>query len=257
MRNPARIPIEVRAAIKAQVPLVIVGGGDGTLSMVAKDMCGSSSILGVLPLGTGNAFARDLGIAADVREASEVLVRGKVAAVDLGRIDGNYFVNVATVGVTTRIAESLTDEMKKRFGRMVYAIAVFKAVSRVRPFVARITTPDEELTFETLQVVLSNGRHHAGPFPVTPDAHITDRRINGYALTTNKRSVLLKFALRLWGGRHVDLPEVTSFQTTRGRLETQPRKMMTVDGEISLHTPVDFEIAPKAIKVVVPQSFAG
>jgi YegS/Rv2252/BmrU family lipid kinase len=257
LRDPSRIGVEVQSAVEAKVPLVVVGGGDGTFSLVAKHMAGSSSILGVLPLGTGNAFARDLEIPVDPQGASEVLLRGKVADVDLGRAGNDFFVNVATVGLTTRIAEQLSDEAKRRFGRMVYAIAIMRAVTRVRPFKATLLTPEEAISFETLQVVISSGRHHAGPFPVTPEAHITDRHLSGYALTTNKRSVLLKYALSLWGGRHVDLPEVTAFRTTRGRLETLPPKLVTVDGEIKLRTPLDFAVAPKAIRVAVPLDFKG
>jgi diacylglycerol kinase (ATP) len=189
--------------------------------------------------------------------ASDTLINGKIAQVDLGRAGDDYFVNVATVGLTTRIAEELSDEAKKRFGRMVYAFAVFRALSRIRPFKATLLTAEESLSFETLQVVIGNGRFHAGPFPVTPDAQITDRKLSGYALTTNKRSVLFRYALRLWGGRHVDMPEVTAFQTTQGRLETFPPKLVTVDGEISLRTPLEFSVAPKAVRVVVPQSFEG
>src|SRR5689334_5144889 len=80
-RNPAKIPVIVREAILNGAPLVIIGGGDGTLSSTLSCFVGSSSVLGVLPLGTGNQFARDLGIPCDVVRACEILASGKVACV--------------------------------------------------------------------------------------------------------------------------------------------------------------------------------
>lgn len=111
-------------AIADGTSLVVIGGGDGTFSSVARYFVGSSSTLGVLPLGTGNAFARDLGIVADVQTAVRTILEGREARVDLGFAGDDYFLNVASIGLTTRIAEALTGPMKKRLGRFVYAVAL-------------------------------------------------------------------------------------------------------------------------------------
>ncbi len=253
--RPAEVFERIRAAVKKQVPLIIVGGGDGTLSSAAKEIVGGKSTLGVLPMGTGNAFARDLGIDSDAAKACEVLLTGKVRSVDLGEVNGRYFVNVASVGLTTLIASGLTDDAKKRLGRMVYAFAIARAVLATKPFQAKLTTDEGTQEHTTLQFVVSSGRFHAGPFPVTPDAQITDRRLNGYLLATNRKSVLLKYALHLWGGRQVNLPEVHSFTTKEGRLETGRAMRVTIDGEISEKTPLSFRIMPGVLPVVVPQGF--
>ncbi|HLK59056.1 MAG TPA: lipid kinase [Chthonomonadaceae bacterium] len=247
----------VQAATAQCVPLVIVGGGDGTLSSVVKHFVGSPSVLGVLPLGTGNQFARDLGIEAKVEAACRVLIEGKMAQVDLGIAGNDYFLNVATVGLTTRIAEELTVQAKRRFGRFVYAVALAHALRRVRPFQATLTLPERRLTVQTLQIVIGNGRFHAGPFPLAPDATITDGKLVAYVLATTSRWGLLKYALNLPGGHHVDLSEVAAFETTEIALETIPSERVTVDGEIPFRTPIRFGIAPRALRVMVPQEFAG
>ncbi len=246
---------QIKASVRERIPLIIVGGGDGSLSMASKEIVGSESVLGVLPLGTGNAFARDLGIPSQVEAACKILVEGKVDAVDLGKIRDRYFVNVATAGLTTRVAEELTDEAKRRLGRMVYAFALVRAVATAKPFLAKLTTDEGVFEHKTLQFVVGSGRFHGGPFPVTPTAQITDRLLNGYLLASGSKGALLKFALHLWGGRQVNLPEVHSFTTKKGKLETSPSVRLTIDGEVGGRTPFEFEIAPGALHVVVPQSF--
>lgn len=257
VRKPANIRPLVAKAVKDKVPLIIVGGGDGTMSACATELKGSESVLGVLPLGTGNAFARDLGIPADVDGACQVLADGTPRSVDLGITCDRHFVNVATVGLTTLIAEELNDDQKKRFGRFVYAIAVARAVSKIRPFHAKLTRDGKVEEFDTMQVVFGSGRFHAGPFPVTPDAEITDHFLHGYTLRTTTKGALLKYALSLWGGRHVMLPEVESFTLKKARLETSPKERVVIDGEIGQHTPIDVAIDPGALRVLVSRDFPG
>lgn len=248
---------EARAAIARRVPLVIAGGGDGTFSAITELFVGGETTLGVLPLGTGNAFARDLGIPADVAEACRIVTQGKIARVDVGTIADQYFVNVATVGLTTRIAQNLTNPMKKQYGRFVYAIALYRAMQKIKPFVVKIKTENGEREFETLQVVIGNGRYHAGPFLLSPDASITEGRLTLYALKASTKSSFLKLALRLPSGTQGDLPDVHSEETRGGRIETFPPVPVTVDGEVCPLTPFDFGVAPKSVRVIVPETFQG
>ncbi|AIE86549.1 lipid kinase [Fimbriimonas ginsengisoli] len=245
----------VGRAVAEKVPLVIVGGGDGTISSVVHHFVGSDSVLGVLPLGTGNAFARDLGITADVESACRTIVEGRVEAVDLGFAGDDYFINVATIGLTTSIAKALTVDLKRKFGRFVYAIALAKAIRKVKPIKVRIETENGVQEFETLQLVIGNGRYHAGPFPLSPDASITDGKLTFYALATTNKIAFIKLALRLPTGHQVDLPEVRSQETTGGTLTSMPPMRVTVDGELNESTPMKFAIAPRALRVIVPQDF--
>lgn len=255
LREPKQIFREIEAAVDKKVPLVIVGGGDGTLSSAAKYFMDSDSTMGVLPLGTGNQFARDLCIDADVDSACRVLVEGRRRKVDVGVIGNDYFLNVATVGLTTRIAEELTVDAKRKLGRVVYLVALVRALRKVKPFRATLTTDEGTHTFETLQIVVGNGRFHAGPFPLAPDACITDGKLVVYALKSTNRWSLLKYAAHLPGGHHVDMAEVPTYFTTAGSLDTQPIQRVTVDGEIEFRTPIKFGVLPGALPVMVPPNF--
>lgn len=242
-------------AIGQKEPLVIVGGGDGTFSTVARYFVGSDSVLGVLPLGTGNQFARDLGIPAQVQTACEIIANARTTTVDLGIVADDYFLNVATIGLTTTIARSLTVDAKRRLGRFVYAFALLKALRVSKPFHVTISSENGETEFDTLQLVLGNGRYHAGPLLIAPNASITEGKLSLYALRTTNRAAFLKLALYLPSGRHVDLPEVHYEDTTGGMISATPARSVTVDGEICATTPIRYGIAPDSIRVVVPDTF--
>ena len=247
----------VQDAVREGTSLVIVGGGDGTMSSVVRHFVGTKSTMGVLPLGTGNAFARDLSIPFILPLACKTIAQGKTAQVDLGYAGNDYFVNVMTAGLTARIVVELKDQAKKRFGRAAYLFAMGRALARVRGFHAKLTTPEANMEFDTLQVVIGNGRYHAGPFPLAPDASITEGKLSMYALATTNRASFLKLAWKLRTGRQCELPEVFSLTTVGGQLETSPSRKVVVDGEIVGNTPIAFKVVPKAVSVRVPLEFRG
>lgn len=252
VKDPRQMSSLVIDSIAKGTPLVCVGGGDGTFSAVAQHFIGKESILGVLPLGTGNSLARDLGINANVDEAVKTMTEGKVEHIDLGKVNDEYFVNVATIGLTTRIAEGLDDTAKKRFGRAAYLFAIIKAVASASPFRVDLTVDGERHSFRSPQIVVGSGRYHGGPFPVTPEASIESGKLAGYVLTSTKRWVLFKYAINLWLKRQTQMPEVFPFAATSLTIRTSPTKRITIDGEIKIRTPGEFKILPAAIKVMVP-----
>ena len=246
-----------REAIGRGVPLIVAGGGDGTFNALSDLFVGSDSVLGILPLGTGNSLARDLGIVADVEKACEIIAKGKVVEVDLGWVNGTHFVNVATIGLTTRIAQNLTNDLKKRLGRFVYAVAIYRAMRKSRSFRAVLETEHGRREFDCLQFVIGNGRFHAGPFPIAEDASIVSGALNIYAVEGRNKWSLVKYALSLPGGHFTALAEVFSERCNSGKLSSTPSKQVTVDGEVCTMTPLEFRSVPKGMKVVVPQEFAG
>ena len=248
---------EAREAVGRGVPLVVAGGGDGTFNALSDLFAGSQSVLGLLPLGTGNSLARDLGIVADVERACEIIATGKIQEIDLGFVNGTHFVNVATIGLTTRIAQNLTNSMKKRLGRFVYAVAIYRAMRRSRPFRAVLETENGKREFDCLQFVIGNGHFHAGPFPIAPDASIVSGSLNIYAVKGRSKWALLRYALSLPGGHHIALDEVFSEKCDGGKLTTSPPKEVTVDGEVCTRTPIEFRSVPKGMKVVVPADWEG
>ncbi len=254
-KNSDEIEHAVAQGVAEGIPTIIVGGGDGTLGSIIGNFVGKESALAILPLGTGNSFARDLGIP-DVEAAAKIAATGKNLQIDVGQINGRYFINVATVGLSTLIADELTTVAKKRFGKLVYAVALARALRKLKAFKAELVLPSGSQQFRTLQVVVGVGRFHAGPFPLSPGATITDGQLNVYALEETSRWSLFKYACHLPGGHHVAMKEVSGVKTESGLLSTTPIQRVTVDGEVSLETPIKFGIVPASVRVKVSQDFS-
>ena len=255
LKDPSRLPALVEREIACGAERVIVGGGDGTLSAAAKHFLGKETIFGVLPFGTGNQFARDLHIATNVEAACRVIAEGKIMPIDVGTVGEDIFLTVTTAGITTQIARSLTPDTKKRYGIFAYAFAVRQALYKTQPFTAHIETPDETFDCRTVQVVIGNGRYHAGPFLLSAKAAINDGFLNGYALTDTSRLGLVRFALAMMSGRQEQAPGVHLFRAKSVKLATTPVQKVIVDGEELTKTPITIGQKLAAIRVMVPQDF--
>lgn len=247
----------VEQSVQNEVPLVIVAGGDGTFSAVAHAFVGSKSTLGVLPLGTGNSFARDLGIVADVDTACKVVAGEFAAQVDLGEINDQVFVNVASMGLTARIAKQLTKDTKRKFGRFVYAIAIARSIREVRPFKVQLETNNGSREFDSMLAVIGTGKYHAGPFPLSPEASITNGKLTFYVLTSRNRADFVRYALALPTGNQGNLENVYTEQCEFGKMVTTPVQKVVVDGEVNMQSPLSFKVLPGAIQVMVPEDFEG
>jgi len=257
LQSAKHLLTSVENAVHAGASPIIIGGGDGTISAAAHFIAQSNSVLGVLPAGTGNSLARDLHIPNSIADACDVIVGGKASQIDMGLIGGVNFLNVSTLGISTTVAQSLSNKSKKLFGKAAYLLSLINALRTSQPFRVKLTVDGDSYEFDSLQVVIGNGRFHAGPFPITPDASITAGRLSVYALASRSKLDFLRMALILWNGRHVKLEDVRSFQVQSGSIETFPPQRITVDGENRMLTPTDFEVLPLALRVMTPLEFEG
>jgi len=248
---------QVKAAVADGIPLIVCGGGDGTFNSVARLLSTSSSVLGVLPFGTGNAFARDLGIETNIEHACKTILGGNIVQVDLGLVNDEPFLNMVSIGLTTLIVRNLTKESKSILGPGAYMIALARAIAVAKPFRVSIGTDNNSESFETFQVVIGNGRFHAGPFPVAPDAGIQTGKLALYALRSSNKWSLLTLGWSLSRGMDVDLSQVYSISANGGTVSTVPQKAVTVDGEVNARTPISFGMKSGALRVMAPPLSEG
>jgi diacylglycerol kinase (ATP) len=257
LRDPARLPETVREMVEEGCELLILGGGDGTVSSTVDFLAGRETVLGLLPLGTANDFARTLEIPSDIEAACETIARGKVVDVDLGLVGDNYFVNVASVGMGVEVTQALSPKLKKRTGALAYPLAAVRAFLRHEPFSARLTFPEgdhEPVELERLlQVAVGNGRFYGGGLVVAPDSQIDDQTLDVYAIELGRHRDLIGVARYFKSGDFIREESVSHFETTRVRLETEPDLQINVDGELVASTPQTFSIARNALNVLVPQ----
>ena len=242
--------------VKMGANLVIIGGGDGTLSDCAEQLAGTQVAMGVIPLGTGNTLARSLGIPLDLEGAAQTLVAGHITQMDVGRANGKAFLNSVTLGLSSEIAHSLTSDVKKKLGILSWPVIGFKVLARHRALTLRVKAKERSYTVRTHQIVVANGRYIAGPVAAADDAAINDHTLKVFILGQSSKKSLVKTALKWLIGRHTDAEEAKYFETKSVRIESlRGRVAADLDGEINDHTPLEITIEPNALRVVVPKGY--
>lgn len=235
--------------IEAQAPLVIVGGGDGTLSFCAGQLAGTTVSMGVLPLGTGNTFARTLCLPFDLNRAAQVMAEGHVSDIDVGLVNGRVFLNSVTMGLSAEIAHALDALIKRRLGLLAYPVVGGRVFLRHRALRLRINIDGRSFPLRTHQLVIANGRYIAGPVAATPDASIDDKRLKVFVLGGARRDDLLRAGWEWLRGRQLHFAaQALSVEIPRGAIAS-------VDGELVPQTHIDLNIWPDALRVVVPHDF--
>ncbi|MGI9050231.1 MAG: lipid kinase [Rubrobacteraceae bacterium] len=261
LRDPARLAETVQQSVAEGYDLIILGGGDGSVSSVVDFLVESEAVLGLLPLGTANDFARTLGIPANLEKACETIARGEVVDVDLGLVGENYYVNVASMGLGVEVTRALSSRMKRITGALAYPIAAIKAFFSHEPFSATLTFPDGDhppATFDRLlQVAVGNGRFYGGGMAVAPDAGMDDRTLDVYVVELGRARDLIGMARYLKSGDFIRREGVHYFSTSKVRIETEPPLRINVDGELVAQTPELFSLAPEALNVLVPEGSAA
>ena len=257
IRDPARLPEAVQEVLGDGYEFLILGGGDGTVSSVVDFLADRGTLLGLLPLGTANDFARTLDIPEDIEEACKLIANGNVVDIDLGLAGDNFYVNVASVGLSVEATRALSPWLKKSTGPLAYPVAAIRAFLKHEPFSARLTFPEgdhEPVEYDRLlQVAVGNGRFYGGGMIVALESGIDDKTLDIYAIDLGRRRDLIGAVRYLKSGDFIKTDGVHNFRTPRVRLETDPELQINIDGEVVARTPQDFSVAQNALSVLVPQ----
>jgi YegS/Rv2252/BmrU family lipid kinase len=252
VRDPKRFAASVKAAIDAGVPMVIVGGGDGSISSSVDHVVGTDTIFAVLPLGTANSFARTLGIPLDLPGAVAVIAEGRARTIDLGMIDGDYFANCATIGIAPQIAETVPHGLKAWLGRPGYLLWAAWQLVRFKSFALTIGEGADAETMQAVEVRIANGPYHGG-VDLVDEARLDSGRIVVQVVTgATRRSLVWSWTLSVLG--HPARAQTTrDFSGEAIRIATVPPLPISIDGELLARTPVTARIARRAIRVAAPR----
>ncbi|PSB20294.1 lipid kinase [Phormidesmis priestleyi ULC007] len=237
---------------RGSVDLVIIGGGDGTLNAAAAGLVDTHLPLGILPLGTANDLARTLGIPATLPEACQIIAAGKVQPIDLGWVNGKYFFNVASLGLSVQITRNLTKEVKRRWGVFAYAATAIQALWNSRRFHAEIQMEGRSEKVRAIQIAVGNGRYYGGGMAVAEDAAIDDQRLDLYSLEIEHWWQMLAVLPAMRRGSHGVSPWVQTWQGKEFHVHTRRPRSINTDGEITTSTPAHFRVMPNALSVIVP-----
>jgi diacylglycerol kinase (ATP) len=230
---------------------LIIGSGDGTITTTINHLRGRNITYGLLPLGTCNTFAYNIGLPLEYEKALKIIKHGTPTKVTLGAMNDQLFTCNAAIGVSTKVAEHISDKTKRYLGQAGYVLSGIKELVRHRPFEARIEIDDEVLSFTTHQLLIANGRYH-GHVPIAKAASVYKNQLVLVAFGTDQSRLqhaksMARFALKK---HHAD--ESTLIMPFRhAMLTTTPLRNIEADGEVAGATPVELRIMPDAITVLV------
>ena len=252
-----------REAVLEGADLVVAAGGDGTLNEVvnglSEDFGGAR--LGLLPLGTGNDFARSIGVPDDLEGALGVLEKGGARAVDVARATigdtCRCFINMSAGGFSGEVSERAS-EAKDRWGPLAYMRAAVGALPELKGFLTTITLNGAEtLKLETYNIVVCNGRYVASGIPAAPTAILDDGLLDVLIAPMTTIPQLAGLIPLVLLGRHVDSDLLLFRRATRVEIECDPPMAFNVDGELIGEGIARFEILPRALQVIVGSAAAA
>lgn len=230
-------------------------GGDGTLNEIINGIEGAHMELGIIPCGSGNDAVRSIYSTTDPHVLLKVLPEASSTILDLGRINGRYFINIASVGFDAEVV-TLSRKFKRIpgvSGPMAYVLGVLAAVIGLKKHRVRIRIDDgPERTNELLLCAFANGKYYGGGMMPAPQAEMTDGLLDICEVENPGRIRLLKFFPAFMKGGHTGLREVTMHRCRKIEIAGTRPMPVNIDGEVVQETRVTVEIVPGSLPVLVP-----
>jgi YegS/Rv2252/BmrU family lipid kinase len=246
-----------RAAADPDFTAVIAAGGDGTVSAVAGALAGTEKALAVLPMGTLNHFAKDLGVPEDLDAAARTIAAAAPRAIDVAEVNGRVFVNNSSIGVYPRAVRQ-RERLRARLGRLAskwlaMAWAMLQVLVRLRPLAVRIRWDGGGAARRTPVVFVGNNRYDTALLATQRRAALDGGRLGVYVARERTAAGLARLALRALR-HHLDDRDLDALDVTSLTLESRRHRLpVSVDGEVvTLRTPIRYRIRPGALRVLAP-----
>jgi YegS/Rv2252/BmrU family lipid kinase len=240
-----------RRAVEEGFARIVAAGGDGTVSQVANGLADSNAILGVLPMGSVNVFAMELGLPLhNLQRCWDIIEDTNLRLVDMPSANGKYFVQLAGVGLDAQVVKETSLAFKRSFGPLSYLISAAQIAARQPPklFIESEHTSVEEGSF----VLVGNGRLYGGPFPFFKQAVIDDGLFDVVIFKRLGYLEIIRYLQDVVFSADIKVPEIEYFQTRQLRITSEQDVPLEVDGELAGNCPVDFRIRKRALRVLAP-----
>ena len=250
-----QIPELVQRAIEEGSTVIIAAGGDGTVNAVASVVLGSSATLGVLPLGTLNHFAKDLGVPTDLEAAVENLMTGRIVRVDVGKVNGKIFLNNSSLGLYPAIVRQREGYQKKGRGKWsAFAVASFQALRRYQRLYVRLQLNNQpEIEEETPFVFIGNNQYEICGFRLGERKRVDTGKLWVYRAPHANRAALFRLAVNALCGKQ-EPGQLAFSDAEKFSIRTQKAFVhVATDGEVqTMRGPLNYSILPKVLSVIVP-----
>jgi YegS/Rv2252/BmrU family lipid kinase len=239
-----------RRGIEEGFEKIVAAGGDGTINEVVNGLAGTSATLGLLPIGTMNVFATELGLPVHNLELCwDIIKADSTRAVDLPKANQKFFVQLAGVGLDAQVVKETSSQLKRNFGPVSYLISAVQIAARKPP---RLFIQSDDATIDEGSFVLvGNGRLYGGPFPFFKHAVIDDGLLDVIVFKRLGYLEIIKYLQDVIFSSEIRVPEIEYFQTRRLRVESDQSVPVELDGELVGNCPVEFSLSERSLRVLV------
>jgi diacylglycerol kinase (ATP) len=247
--DPGRLALDA----KGKVDAVLIAGGDGSINEAMNALRDSDTPVGVIPIGTVNVFAREMGIPLDPRKAADAFVHGRVQRFDMGRIGNRYFLLMASYGFDVLALRRNPGILKRISGRYSYALTGLFLIPFYRVPPIEVVPDGAEDVHTACFAIFSNSKCYAGEYEVAPEADMHDGLLDATLFCIPGRLGLLKIFSSLLKGNHLKKPWVKTFKAAKMTFRTPDLDLFQVDGDPIRPETGEIAVERDAIQVVVPE----
>jgi YegS/Rv2252/BmrU family lipid kinase len=243
-------------AANSDAEIIVAGGGDGTINSVAAAVISSNKILGILPFGTMNHFAKDLSIPLDLEGAVETIVAGHERSVDVGEVNGLIFINNSSLGLYPSIVHKREVQQRLGWGKWPAYVWAALAILRRYPFLnVSVSVDGKELKSRTPFVFIGNNEYEMETLNIGSRAHLDKSELSLYMTNRTGRLGLIRLALRaLFGGLRQE-KDFVALRTKEISIETKHKHVrVALDGEVTrIAPPLHYQVRGGALRVLTPE----
>jgi diacylglycerol kinase (ATP) len=257
-RDPQHLGELARQVRKEKPDVVVSAGGDGTHHYVVNGLLGSQIPFGILSLGTGNDWAKGLGIPVDdARKAATVLLEGKRRPVDLARVGDSFYHCIAGVGFDSIVTRFANEQVQWVNGPARYAWAILRCLKFYRPYPLEIQSDTQSFSGDVIFVTIGNNRSYGGGVTMAPRARLDDGLLDVCIVPAMSKLELLRWVPAAYRGKHLAHPRIRYFQARKLTLNSPCHLELFADGEFIQELPATIEAVPSALQVMVPADDQG
>jgi len=238
-------------AVEQGANIVTAAGGDGTLNEVINGIVGSGAICALLPLGTGNDFARHIGLNTDLDRSVRNLFEGQPQPVDLGRAGDRWFVNIAGCGFDALVAERINRGVRHLHGAAAYVVAVCQCLRTFKAAQMSLVLDGRQMETRAVMCSVANASSYGGGMLVAPGAKIDDGLFDICLLLDAGRIEFLRAFPRVFKGTHISHPKVTMLTAAEISINSVPPLPILIDGDVVGTTPVTFTMHRHALQMLM------
>ena len=236
-------------AVMEGASTVVAAGGDGTLNEVVNGLAGSDARLGILPLGTMNVFASEIGIpVGNIEKAWAIIEQGNTLSLDLPEAGGKYFLQLAGAGLDAEVVRQTSSDAKRALGPLSYLLTLAQVAAVKPPRVTAVTVDGAER--EGSFLLIGNRRLYGGPFPLFKHARLDDGLLDVVVFQNQSHWDVVRYFQAIAFGTHPNLPDVEYLQTPSLTVTSEGDVPVELDGEVAGVLPCEFRISTRKLRVL-------